>query len=82
MNEIKKTSLFRTDGDQAVRIPAEFELPGSEVTIRKDGEKLILEPSSKPKRMTLIEALNQMETIDIEFPDVDEGLLPPRDVVL
>jgi antitoxin VapB len=65
---------------QAVRIPVEFEMPGTEVTIRKEGDKLVLEPNVAPK--TFAELFSQMETIDIEFPDVDEGLLPLRDIVL
>ena len=80
MNEIKKTSVFRHGQVQVVEIPTEFELLATEVTIRKAGGALVIAP--KPKRMSLIEALDQMETIDIEFPDVDEGLLPLRDVKL
>jgi antitoxin VapB len=80
MNEIKTASLFRNGRNQAVRIPVEFEMPGTEVTIRKEGSALVLEP--KVKKMTLIEALDQMETIDVEFPDVDEGLLPLKDINL
>jgi antitoxin VapB len=80
MNEIKTASLFRNGRNQAVRIPVEFEMPGTEVTIRKDGDKLILEP--KARRKTLIEALDEMETLtEEEWPDItDADLLPPRDV--
>jgi antitoxin VapB len=82
MNEIKTASLFRNGRNQAVRIPVEFEMPGTEVTIRKDGDKLILEP--KARRKTLIEALDEMETLtEEEWPDItDTDLLPPRDVEL
>ncbi|HTM79103.1 MAG TPA: AbrB/MazE/SpoVT family DNA-binding domain-containing protein [Devosia sp.] len=80
MTQLKTASLFRNGRNQAVRIPVEFEMPGTEVTIRKEGDKLVLEP--KAKKMTLIEAFDQMETIDIEFPDVDEGLLPIKDIEL
>ena len=36
--------IFMHGRSQAVRLPKEFRLPGKEVRIRKDGDKLILEP--------------------------------------
>ncbi len=72
--------LFRNGRNQAVRIPREFELPGQEVIIRKDGDRLILEPVRKYN--SLAELLASWEPIDEEFPDVDEGLLPLDDVKL
>jgi antitoxin VapB len=78
MNEIKTASLFRNGRNQAVRIPVEFELPGTEVTIRREGNALVLEP--KVKKMTLIEALDQMETLtEEEWPDIDDSDLLPLD---
>ena len=35
--------LFKNGSNQAVRIPREFELPGSEAVMRKEGNRLILE---------------------------------------
>jgi antitoxin VapB len=72
--------LFRNGRNQAVRIPREFELPGQEVIIRKDGDRLILEPVRKYN--SLAELLASWEPLDEEFPDVDEGLLPLDDVKL
>ncbi len=72
--------LFRNGRNQAVRIPREFELPGQEVIIRKDGDRLILEPIRKYN--SLAELLASWEPLDEEFPDVDEGLLPLDDVKL
>lgn len=78
MNEIKKSELFISDNGQAVRVPAGFELPGTEVMVTKDGQRLIIEP----KRQSLREFLDTLEPLDIEWPDVDEGLLPPDDINL
>jgi virulence-associated protein VagC len=39
--------LFRNGRSQAVRLPKEFRLKGTEVKIRKEGEKVILEPIEK-----------------------------------
>jgi len=36
--------IFKNGRSQAVRLPKEFRLKGREVSIRKEGEKVILEP--------------------------------------
>ena len=36
--------LFRNGRNQAVRIPVEFELPGDEAIMRREGDKLVIEP--------------------------------------
>ena len=72
--------LFRNGRNQALRIPREFELPGDEVVIHKDGERLIVEPIAK--KLTLLELLATLEPLDDEFPDVDEGLPPLDDITL
>lgn len=71
--------LFRNGANQAVRIPKEFELPGKEAVMHREGDKLIIEPV-KGKAASLAEAMKGWETIDEPFPDVDEGLLPLDDI--
>ena len=44
MSEQRHVRLFRNGRNQAVRIPVEFELPGDEAIIHRDGEKLVIEP--------------------------------------
>lgn len=39
--------LFQNGRSQAVRLPKEFRFKGTEVKIRREGEKVILEPSEK-----------------------------------
>ncbi len=41
--------LFKNGRSQAVRLPKAFRFEGTEVTIRKQGEKVILEPLKKLK---------------------------------
>jgi antitoxin VapB len=41
--------LFKNGRSQAVRLPRDFRLKGTEVKIRKEGEKVILEPIEKTK---------------------------------
>ena len=67
--------LFRNGRNQAVRIPREFELPGEDAIMRKDGTRLIIEPAP---RKSLIELLDSWEPIEDEFPEIDDP--PPEDV--
>ena len=65
----RHVKLFKNGRNQAVRIPREFELPGEEAVIRKEGARLVLEP--KPKK-SLLEVLKTLEPIEEEFPEIDE----------
>ncbi len=40
----RRAKLFANGRSQAVRLPKEFRLPGDEVYIRRDGDRIILEP--------------------------------------
>nr|MDP2192758.1 AbrB/MazE/SpoVT family DNA-binding domain-containing protein [Rhodoferax sp.] len=73
--------LFRNGANQAVRIPKEFELPGKEAEIRQVGNTLVITPI-ETKKGSLRELLDSWETMEEDFPDVDEGLLPLDDIVL
>jgi antitoxin VapB len=73
----RKVSLFRNGRSQAIRIPKDFELPGKEATIRKDGEKLIIEPA--PKK-SLLAALKTLKDLDEDFPEIVDR--PPEPVDL
>ena len=42
-----KAKLFKNGRSQAVRLPKAFRFEGTEVRIRKQGEKVILEPIKK-----------------------------------
>jgi virulence-associated protein VagC len=46
----RRVKLFKDGGNQIVRIPREFELPGEEAIMRKEGERLIIEPTA-PKSL-------------------------------
>ena len=76
MSEQRHVKLFRNGRNQAVRIPVEFELPGDEAVMRKEGDRLIIEPKEKRKR-TLGEILDFYGPVD--FPDVDDTDLLPLD---
>jgi len=71
--------LFRNGRNQALRIPREFELEGDEAIVRKEGERLIVEPVRKGRLLAL---LSTLEPLDESLPDVDEDLPPLHDVTL
>jgi len=79
MDTERHVKLFRNGRNQAVRIPVEFELPGDEAIIRKDGDRLIIEPA---KTSGLMQWLATIEPWGEEFPDVDEDQLPQEEVEL
>lgn len=76
----RRARLFRNGRNQAVRIPRDLELPGREVILHKEGDRLIIEPATPRSR--LLEVLGALAAVDEVFPDIDQGLLPPDDVDL
>ncbi|MGI4942602.1 MAG: hypothetical protein ACRYHQ_18880 [Janthinobacterium lividum] len=81
MSEIKRVQLVRTGPVQTVEIPPEFAMPGDAVLMHREGERLVLQPIP-PAKGGLLALLATLDPIEEEFPDVDEGLLPPRDIEL
>ena len=78
MQTERKVRLFRNGRNQAVRIPRDLELPGSEALLRKEGHRLIVEPIPRP---SLLELLSTWGSLDEKFPEIDD-LEPVEDVRL
>ncbi|MDR2871964.1 MAG: antitoxin [Xanthomonadaceae bacterium] len=79
----KVVKLFRNNRSQAVRIPAEFELPGERVLIHREGKKLIIEPVSKPTNIIELLAEWKKEAPlgpDDQFPDIEDIPAKPEDI--
>ncbi len=74
MGAERHVRLFRNGRSQAVRIPREFELPGSDAIIRKEGDKLIIEAAAKPSLLAL---LAEWEPIEEDFGPIDD--IPAED---
>jgi antitoxin VapB len=70
--------VVQQDGRRLVEIPQDIAMPATEYVLRQDGDALILEP----RPQTLREFLDGLEPIDEDWPDVDEGLLPAKDINL
>lgn len=75
----RRVRLFRNGRNQALRIPREFELQGDEAILRKEGDRLVIEPVRRGHLLTLLATL---DPIEMHFPDVDEDLAPLDDVDL
>jgi antitoxin VapB len=69
----RHASLFRNGRNQAVRIPREFEMEGTEVLMRKEGDRLILTPIRKNR---LLDLLATWQPLDEGLPDVEDS--PPQ----
>jgi len=79
MHTQRRARLFRNGRNQALRIPREFELDADEVSITRDGQRLIIEPVDKGGLLALLAG---WQPLDEEFPDVDDLLLPLEEVNL
>jgi len=71
----RHVKLFKNGRNQAVRIPREFELPGDDAIMRKDGNKLIIEAA--PPR-SLLALLATLKPLSEEFPSIPDE--PPDEV--
>jgi antitoxin VapB len=78
MSEQRQVRLFRNGRNQAVRIPVEFELPGSEAIMHRDGDRLIIEPVRK---RGLSAFLRTMQPLQEEFPEIDDPVPSPEEVL-
>src|SRR6266436_9191847 len=70
MPEQRRARLFRNGRNQAVRIPVEFELPGSEAIMHRDGDRLVIEPVRKRGLTALLKTMSRCKR---NFP---ESMIP------
>lgn len=73
----RHVKLFKNGRNQAVRIPREFELPGEDAIMRKEGARIIIEPAPVS---SLLDLLSQLEPIDDDFGPVDDPAPEPLDI--
>jgi antitoxin VapB len=77
MSTQRRVRLFRNGRNQAVRIPREFEFPGEEAIMHKEGERLIIEPAPPS---SLLAVLDSLQPLDETFPEIDDR--PPEETDL
>ncbi len=74
MTAERRVKVFRNGRNQAVRIPREFELPGVDAIMRKDGDRLIIEPATPTSLLALLATL---EPLDEDFPEIEDLPIEP-----
>src|SRR5471032_748169 len=80
-----RAKVFQHGGSQAVRLPKAFRFEGSEVTVRREGDRVILEPIKQPQHPRTREEWDAFwAEIDAlsgnEFPDRDQPPMQERDL--
>jgi antitoxin VapB len=73
----RHVKLFKNGQNQAVRIPLEFELPGEDAIIRKEGDRLIIE-AAPPK--SLLALLTTLQPIEETFPPIPDPVPDPVEI--
>ena len=74
MTPERHVKLFKNGRNQAVRIPKEFELPGEDAIMRKDGNRLIIEPAQPRSLLAVLASLEPLPPED-DFPTIEEAPL-------
>jgi antitoxin VapB len=69
MSSQRRVRLFRNGRNQAVRLPREFEFPGEEAMMHKEGDRLILEPA---RPTSLLAVLELLEPLEETFPEIED----------
>lgn len=71
-SSVRHVRLFKNGRSQAVRIPREFELPGSEAILRRDESgRLILESIPRPKLADLLSTWKPLDEKD-QLPTIED----------
>jgi len=65
----RRVKLFRNGRNQAVRIPREFELPGDDAVMRKEGDRLVIEPAPPTSLLALLATWGPLDEV---FPDIKD----------
>ncbi|HEX7477389.1 MAG TPA: AbrB/MazE/SpoVT family DNA-binding domain-containing protein [Polyangiales bacterium] len=73
----RHVKLFTNGRNQAVRIPREFELPGEDAIMRKEGDRLIIEPT-QPR--SLLALLATLDAIDDDLAPITDLPIDPVDL--
>jgi antitoxin VapB len=65
----RHVKLFRNGRNQAVQIPVEFELPGAEAIMRREGDALMIMPL---RRRGLAALLDSWEALEEALPEIED----------
>lgn len=70
MTAHRHVKLFKNGRNQAVRIPREFELPGEDAIMFREGDRLVIEAA--PAR-SLLAVLAELSPLDDDFAPIDDA---------
>ena len=73
MPNLRHLSLSSNGQEQVLTIPPDLSLSSTEVLVRKEGDRLIVEPIPRDSLLSLLKTLPELTET---WPDIDEGLLP------
>ena len=73
----RHVKVFKNGRNKAVRIPREFEFPGEDAIMRKEGDRLVIEPV--PTK-SLLAVLAKLAPLREDFPPIRDA--PPDAVEL
>jgi len=76
----RQVQLFKNGRNQAVRIPREFELPGTRALLRREGNRLVLQPLPSRSLLEILDSLSPLNQPMDEWPPIPE--LPVKPVNL
>lgn len=80
---LPRAKLFTHGGSQAVRLPKAFRFEGAEVTVRREGDAVILEPAPAKRPRTQADLDAMWARIDArggsDFPDREQPLEQKRE---
>ena len=67
----RHVKLFKNGRNQAVRIPREFELPGEDAIMHREGDRLIIEAAAPKSLLTVLAGLS---ALDENFPEIADPI--------
>jgi antitoxin VapB len=73
----RQVRVFRNGSNQAVRIPREFELPGENAIMRKEGQRLIIEAVPAKSLRAVLAGLKPLRE---KFPRMPDASADPVDL--
>jgi len=77
VHDDRHVRLFRNGRNQALRIPRDLELPGDEAIVRKEGNRLVIEPLARPSLLTVLRGLKPLAE---KFPKIESLPAEPVDL--
>jgi antitoxin VapB len=76
--ESRVVSLFCNGRNQSVRIPVEFELPGTKAIMRREGDRLVIEPMRKCGPAVLLASWEPLGPED-QFLEIEDFPVKPEE---